>query len=88
MEAATATISARTLSGIGRAWAWVRRNALLIFAGFAVLYMLVPILVVALFSFESGNAQGELDFTFDGFSFEYWKDAFGDQAVTDSMPPA
>ena len=59
-----------------RAWAWLRRNALLIYAGLAVAYMLVPILVIALFSFER-DAQGELDFTFDGgFTLEYWKDAF------------
>jgi spermidine/putrescine transport system permease protein len=47
--------------------------------------MLIPILVIALFSFESGNSQGELDFAFDGFSLEYWKDAFGVTAVNDAM---
>ena len=31
------------------AWAWLRRNALLIYAGIAVLYMLLPIFVIALF---------------------------------------
>ncbi|MBM3666960.1 MAG: ABC transporter permease [Actinobacteria bacterium] len=68
-----------------RAWAWLRRNALMIFAGLAVVYMLVPILVIGLFSFEKGNDQGELDFAWDGFSIEYWTDAFGQTAVNDSM---
>ncbi len=64
---------------------WLRRNGLLIFAGFAVLYMLVPIIVIALFSFDAGTAQGELDFKWDGFTLDYWSDAFGDKAVNDSM---
>ena len=84
MEAATVTARPAP-SAPARAWAWLRRNALLIFAGFAVLYTLVPILVIALFSFDAGNEQGELDFTFSGFTLEYWKDAFGQEAVTDSM---
>ena len=33
------------------AWAWLRRNALMIYAGFAVAYMLIPIVVIAVFSF-------------------------------------
>jgi spermidine/putrescine transport system permease protein len=68
-----------------RAWAWLRRNALLIFAGLAVVYMLVPIFVIALYSFEAGTAQGELDFSWDGFSLEYWQNAFADKSVNDSM---
>ncbi len=65
--------------------AWLRRNGLLVYAGFAVAYMLVPIFVIALFSFDPGNAQGELDFEFNGFTLEYWQGAFDDQAVNDSM---
>lgn len=85
MEAATA--GSRTASqGLGsRVWAWLRRNALLIYAGLAVAYMLVPIIVVGLFSFETGNPQGELDFAWDGFTTDYWRDAFGNKDVTDSM---
>ena len=67
-----------------RAWAWLRRNALLIFAGLAVAYMLIPIAVIALFSFDTTDS-GELDFAFDGFTLEYWKDAFANKDVNDSM---
>jgi spermidine/putrescine transport system permease protein len=84
MEAATATHRPAP-SVPSRAWAWLRRNALLIFAGLAVAYMLIPIFVIALFSFDAGNSQGELDFKWDSFSFDYWKDAFGVTAVNDSM---
>jgi spermidine/putrescine transport system permease protein len=81
VEAATSTAAAVSTSLPARAWAWLRRNALLIYAGLAVAYMLIPIVVVALFSFEAGNAQGELDFAWDGFSLDYWKDAFAIQSV-------
>jgi spermidine/putrescine transport system permease protein len=85
MEAGTMTTRRASTFPLAGAWAWLRRNALLIYAGFAVFYMLVPILVVALFSFDGGNAQGELDFAFSGFTLEYWENAFGDSAVNDSM---
>jgi spermidine/putrescine transport system permease protein len=85
MEAGTMTTRRASPFPLAGAWAWLRRNALLIYAGFALLYMLVPILVVALFSFDGGNAQGELDFAFSGFTLEYWENAFGDSAVNDSM---
>jgi spermidine/putrescine transport system permease protein len=84
MEAATVTAPPRRPLP-ARVWGWLRRNALMMFAGLAVLYMLVPILVIGLFSFDGGNAQGELDFTFDGFTLEYWRDAFANKDVNDSM---
>ncbi|MSO40988.1 MAG: ABC transporter permease [Solirubrobacterales bacterium] len=85
MEAATVSSRAGSKPAPARAWAWLRRNALLIFAGLAVLYMLVPIFVIAVFSFDTGNAQGELDFAWDGFTLEYWQNAFANKAVTESM---
>ncbi|MGZ5310922.1 MAG: ABC transporter permease [Solirubrobacterales bacterium] len=84
MEATTPTAT-REASAPSRAWAWLRRNALLVFAGAAVVYMLVPILVVGIYSFETGTAQGDLDFTWDGVTLDYWRDAFGNADVTDSM---
>ena len=84
MEAATATARPQATAP-ARAWAWLRRNALLIFAGLAILYMLAPILVIALFSFDAGNAQSELDFAFDGFTLEPWRHAFDVPDVNDSM---
>ena len=65
--------------------AWLRRNGILIYAGFAVAYMLIPIVVIALFSFDGGSAQGELDFVLDSFTLDYWKDAFAIEAVNESM---
>ena len=58
------------------AWGWLRRNALLIYAGLAVAYMLIPIAVIAVFSFGA-TPQGKLTFGLnDGFTTEYWSSAF------------
>lgn len=66
------------------AWRWLRRNALMIYAALAVAYMLLPIAVVALFSFDRTRA-GELDYTWSGFTLEYWQNAFADESVNDAM---
>lgn len=66
------------------AWAWLRRNALLIYAGLAVAYMLVPIAVVALFSFDQ-TSSGKLDFEWSGFTLDYWREAFADDSVNEAM---
>lgn len=66
------------------AWAWVRRNALLVYAAIAVLYMLLPIFVIALFSFDQ-TREGKLDYTWNGFTLDYWRNAFADPAVNDAM---
>jgi spermidine/putrescine transport system permease protein len=66
------------------AWAWLRRNALLIYAGIAVLYMLLPIIVIALFSFDQ-TREGKLDYTWSGFTLDYWRNAFADPSVNDAM---
>ncbi len=85
MEAATATAPRSREGAAARAWRWLRNNALMIFAGLAVMYMLVPIFVIALFSFDAGNAQGEMDFVFDSFTLDFWKEPFANKDVTDSM---
>ena len=61
-----------------RAWSWLRRRALNIYAALAVAYMLVPIAVIAVFSFVEAPANRDrLDFTIsDGFTLEYWQHAF------------
>jgi spermidine/putrescine transport system permease protein len=58
------------------AWSWMKRNALVIYAGLAVAYMLTPIVVIAVFSFGDTPA-GKLTFGLDsGLTLEYWKSAF------------
>jgi spermidine/putrescine transport system permease protein len=68
-----------------RAWAWLRRNALPIYAGLAVLYMLIPIAVVAVFSFGA-TPKGKLTFALDnGFTFEYWRTMFSIPELNDAL---
>ena len=58
------------------AWTWLRRHALPIYAGLAVAYMLIPIVVIAVFSFGA-TPKGKLTFGLDhGFTTEYWRSAF------------
>lgn len=61
---------------LSRAWAWLRHNALPIYAGLAIAYMLIPIVVIAVFSFGA-TPKGKLTFGLDnGFTTEYWRSAF------------
>jgi spermidine/putrescine transport system permease protein len=69
---------------VSATWGWLRRNALLVYAALAVLYMLTPILVIALFSFDQ-TSLGKLDYTWSGFTLDYWRDAFAEEAVNDAM---
>jgi spermidine/putrescine transport system permease protein len=69
---------------VSAVWAWLRRNALLVYAAVAVLYMLAPIIVIALFSFDQ-TSGGRLDYTWSGFTLDYWTDAFADESVNDAM---
>jgi spermidine/putrescine transport system permease protein len=75
----SATVTARpSISAPSRAWSWLRRNALTIYAGFAVAYMLIPIAVIAVFSFaDASENRDRLAFAINnGFTLEYWEHAF------------
>ncbi len=67
------------------AWAWLRHNALMIYAGVAVAYMLVPIAVIAIFSFGE-TPRDRLNFALDGgFTLEYWETAFSIPELNEAM---
>ncbi len=89
MESATATVPAAPASRpvYVRAWEWLRRNALMIYAGFAVGYMLIPIAVIAVLSFSVGDpARHTLNFTLDGgLTTQYWQNAFSVTELNDAM---
>ena len=82
MESATATARPATSAGpiraIRAAWAWVRRNGFKIYTGFALAYMLVPIAVIAVFSFaDASENRDHLAFAINnGFTLKYWEHAF------------
>jgi spermidine/putrescine transport system permease protein len=73
------------MSIVRGAWAWLRRHALQIFAGLAVLYLLVPIIVIAVFSFGA-TPKDKLTFGLDhGFTTEYWRTAFSVPQLNDAL---
>jgi spermidine/putrescine transport system permease protein len=79
MESATATASVRpSISTPARAWAWLRRNALKIYTGVAIAYVLIPIAVIAVFSFaDASENRDRLTFAINnGLTLKYWQHAF------------
>lgn len=70
---------------LARAWAWLRRNALPIYAGLAVAYMLIPIVVIAVFSFGD-TPKDKLTFALgNGFTLEYWRTMFDIPELNDAL---
>jgi spermidine/putrescine transport system permease protein len=66
-------------------WRWLRHNALSIYAGLAILYMLIPIVVIVIFSFGA-TPKGKLTFGLnDGFTTEYWSSAFSLPDLNDAL---
>jgi spermidine/putrescine transport system permease protein len=57
------------------AWRWLREHAINIVAALVVLYLLVPIVVIFVFSFN--DPAGKYNFTWVGFTLEHWGNAFG-----------
>jgi spermidine/putrescine transport system permease protein len=66
-----------------RAWAWLRKNALNFYAALAIAYMLIPIAVIAAFSFN--DPEGRFNFTWSGFTLDHWTNAFGIAELTDAL---
>ena len=63
--------------------AWIRRH-LLLFAALAVLlYMLIPNIVVAVFSFN--NPTGRYNYTWTEFSLDAWLNPCGAQGICESL---
>jgi len=62
---------------------WLRRNILLLVAIAVLGYMLVPNLVVALFSFN--NPVGRFNYTWQQFSTEAWQNPCGAQGICESL---
>jgi spermidine/putrescine transport system permease protein len=85
MESATATAKASVPAAPARAWSWLRRNALSIYAGFATVYVLIPIAVIAVFSFAE-TPRDKLIFAInDGLTLEYWENAFAIPDLNDAL---
>ena len=55
----------------GKAWAFLRRQVLTAYAILAFAYLLIPIAVVVLFSFN--NPRGRFNYVWQGFTLDNWR---------------
>ena len=71
MTTAEATLPIRARpSASTRAWAFVKRHVLTVYSLLFFAYLLLPIAVVVLFSFN--NPKGRFNYTWQGFTFKNW----------------
>jgi spermidine/putrescine transport system permease protein len=77
VSVAAETLAARPRrpDALARAVSAARGHVLTVFAVLALLYLLIPIAVVVLFSFN--DPVGRFNYTWQGFSTESWQNPFG-----------
>jgi spermidine/putrescine transport system permease protein len=75
-------MSARA-SAPGRFGKWLREHAVLIIGVLVILYMLVPIAVIFVFSFN--DPAGRYNFTWVGFTLDHWKNVFGIPEMNEAL---
>lgn len=63
--------------------AFARRHLLTLYAALALAYLLLPIAVVVLFSFN--DPAGRFNYTWQGFTLENWTSPFGIPGLLDAM---
>jgi spermidine/putrescine transport system permease protein len=85
MEAATATARVRPvrhprLLRLGRG---LLDQALNLYAGLALIYLLLPIAIIVVFSFN--DPVGKFNFTWQGFTLDNWKDPFGVPGIGEAI---
>jgi len=68
---------------MSRVWAWLRHNGIMIYAVAAIAYMLIPLVVIAVFSFN--DPAGKFNFTWEGFTLEHWENVFSIPELNDAM---
>jgi spermidine/putrescine transport system permease protein len=68
------------LAAAGR---WVLDKLLNVYAAVALIYLLFPIAIVMLFSFN--DTHSKFNFTWEGFTLRHWQEPFKIEALTDAM---
>jgi len=62
---------------------WLRRNGIMVYAGLAIAYMLIPLVVIAVFSFN--DPAGKFNFTWEGFTLLHWENVFSIPELNEAM---
>jgi spermidine/putrescine transport system permease protein len=70
-------------SGPARAWRWLREHTVNIVAVLVVIYLLIPIAVILVFSFN--NPAGRYNFTWVGFTLSHWSHPFSNTELTEAL---
>jgi spermidine/putrescine transport system permease protein len=83
MEAHAATLQTRRLSAGSRAWRWLREHAIVIYGALAIAYMLIPIALIVVFSFN--DPAGKFNFTWQGFTLSHWAHPFEIAELTNAL---
>jgi spermidine/putrescine transport system permease protein len=83
MESHAATLPQRRKSAGSRAWKWLKRNGIVIYGALAIAYMLVPIVLIIVFSFN--DPAGKFNFTWQGFTLSNWAHPFEISELTDAL---
>ena len=68
---------------LARAWAFVKRHALGVYSLLAFVYLLIPIAVVIVFSFN--NPKGRFNYTWQGFTLDNWRNWDAVPGLSDAM---
>ena len=68
---------------MSRAWKWLRYHGVSIWAALAIAYLLVPIALIAVFSFN--DPEGKFNYIWNGFTTEHWTNIFGVEELTDAF---
>ena len=71
------------MTAAGRLWRWVTRNLIGFYTVLALLYLFLPVFVVAIFSFNDN--VGRFNFTWQGFSAKSWLNPCGPSGLCDAM---
>jgi len=62
---------------------WLGRNALYVYTGAAIVYLMLPIAVMVVFSFN--DPVGKSNFTWVGFTLDAWLNPFGALGLQDAV---
>ena len=83
MTTAAETVPRHRGSAVSRTWAFVRRHTLTLFGILALAYLMLPIIVVIVFSFN--DPAGRYNYTWEGFTTAHWTNPFGPPFLGDAV---
>jgi spermidine/putrescine transport system permease protein len=83
VAAETHALPRRRVSPLTQAWAFLRHHTLTVFGVLALAYLMLPIVIVIVFSFN--DPAGRFNYTWEGFTTEHWAHPFGPPFLGDAV---